>query len=261
MQVTRKDHILKVMSLTRFHFVAGLPEAGARYFTSILSQNPRFCVASDSPAARVFGVLTAAWEQADMPLGNVDAGTRMALLRASVDAVHHARKIESVVVDSNPDWLAHFALLTGLFPLSRFIVLVRDPARIAAELARDRGAAQSPASLMSEHGAIGKPVAQVQAALHSAAAERLLLIDFDRFSSDPTGVFDALYRFLGETPFEHDFRTLPKATAAPDFAASGFLRRVAVPDGGQLRRPQKSALPIWRRSPGSAATMLLPEAG
>ncbi|WP_175500642.1 sulfotransferase family protein [Litoreibacter janthinus] len=249
------------MSLTRFHFVAGLPKSGARYFASLLAQNSRFCVSSDSPAHSVFCHLTEAWAQQDGPLSFVDASTRTALLRASMDAVHHGRAMDSVVFDNNPEWLPHMASLAELFPLSRFILLVRDPARIAAEMAQETGGAQTPAALMSDHGVIGKPVGCIQAALTSKAAERLLLIDYDRLLSDPERVMNAMYSFLGDVVFTHDFRALPPAAPRAQRMPMGLARRVAAIGDGTRRRIQKNDLPIWRRSSGSAATMLLPEAG
>lgn len=261
MQVTSKDHVLKIATMTRFHFVAGLPKAGARRLAALLAQNPKFSVSSDSHAEQVFGVLNEGAQSRDQPLSSMDAATRAALLRAAMDAVHHARPMDAIVFDNNPKWLAHIELLGELFPLSRFVIMVRDPARIAAEIAGETGGAQTPSSLMSERGKIGEPVLLLQKLLSGPAADRLLLLDYDRLLSDPEHVFDAMYGFLGEQLYTHDFRGLPMAEPTP-LAASGLVtRRFVTPGKLTLHRAQKPPLPIWRRSQSSAATMLLPEAG
>jgi sulfotransferase len=260
-QVTSKDHVLKVVSMTRFHFVAGLPNAGARCLAAILAQNPRFCVSSDSPAECVFSALSGGTDSKDMALSDIDAETRRALLRASLDAVHHARPMESVVFDNNVKWLAHVTLLAEMFPLSRFVIMVRDPARIAAEMARETGGAQSPSSLMSEQGIIGAPVRLVQEALNSPSAKRLLLVDYDRLRNDPERVLAAMYAFVGEAPYAHDFRALPSAEPEPQVTSGWLTRRVAALGEATSHRMQKTPLPIWRRSTASGATMLLSETG
>ncbi|TDT76880.1 sulfotransferase [Litoreibacter halocynthiae] len=261
MQVTSKDHVLKVVTMTRFHFVAGLPTAGARCLLALLTQNPRFSVAGDSPAERVFSVLSAGRENQDHPLSGISSDTRSALLRASLDAVHHARPIASVVFDNNIRWLSHVTALAELFPLSRFVIMVRDPARIAAEMAQEAGAVTSPQALMSEHGVIGAPIQLVHDALSSPASKRLLLIDYDRLLSDPERVLDLLYAFVGEPHFAHDFRMLAARETLPQTITGHLARRVSTPNDATSRRAPKTDLPIWRRSSGSEATMLLSETG
>jgi sulfotransferase len=257
-QVTSKDHVLKVVSMTRFHFVAGLPKAGARRLSALLAQNPRFCVSSDSPAEKVFRSLSDRGNEQGFDL---DKETRVALLRASIDAIHHARPMQSVVFDNNPDWLSKVDSLSEIFPLSRFVVMVRDPARIAAELADEAGSAQTPSSLMAKTGKIGAPIDLLQNVLKGPSANRLLLVDYDRLLSDPIQVFDAMYGFLGEAVFEHDFRSLPSPEQGQSLPSSVLTRRFATPEVSGSGKKQNPPLPIWRRSQSSAATMLLPETG
>lgn len=259
--LTSKDHVLKVVSMTRFHFVAGLPTAGARRFCALLAQNPKLTVSSDSPAEQVFTTLIDAAKDRDMPLAVSGDKTQAALLRGVLDNTHHARPMNAVVVDNNPNWLLHMDQLAALFPLSRFVVLVRDPAKIAAEMAEESGGAQTPNALMSKHGAIGAPVELVRRALASTAADRLCLVDYDRMLSDPVRVFDAIYGFLGEQGFDHDFRGMPPSEIDPHATTIGRVRRVAGPNQAGSNTDAVSNVPVWRRSKSSAATMILPEAG
>lgn len=258
-QLKSNDQVLKVVSMTRYHFVAGLPTAGARHFAGLLAQNPRFSVSSDSAAEQVFGLLDAGREAPDLPLSGLDGDTRAALLRGALDAVHHARPLDAVVIDNNPKWLGHMRRLSTLFPLSRFVVMVRDPARIAAEIAEETGDARSPASLMSKDGLIGAPMGQVQDLLGSAAADRLLLLDYERLLSDPERVLGAVYSFLGERVFAHNFRDLPARTVAP--SVKPLARRFSMPSLSGAHHTQTAPQPVWRRSQSSAALMLLSEAG
>lgn len=260
MQVTSKDHILKVMALTRFHFVAGMPHAGARHLMAVLAQNPRFAATQDSPAAGVLAEMQRAMSATDAAIAGLDAATRVALLRNTLDAVHHARPMDAVVLDHNTNWLPQIETLADALPLSRFIVMVRDPAAIAAALARDSGRASPPRNLLGPHGAIGAPMAQIEAAMNGPAAERLLLIDYDWLLDDPQRVLGALYGVLREPLFEHDTRALPRAEAATS-KTQGWRRRVMSLNARASKPIPQAPKPLWQRSSGTAATLLLREAG
>ena len=253
-QVSSKQQTLKVMALTRYHFIAGMPHSGARTLTRLLSQNPRFSATQDGPAAQIFAHLRS---QDAGQLRGLEAGTKLALLRGAFDAAHHARPLDSVVLDGNDAWLDHFEATANVLPLARFIIMVRDPAAIAADMAQDSGALRAPKALLASDGPIGRPLAQIEAALAGPEAERLLLIDYDRFLSDPDRVLTALYGVLREPIFAHDLRDLPQpSTAMPALQAP--RRRVLSMTGRASPRP---ALPLWQRSSGTAATLLLREAG
>lgn len=261
MQLSSKDQILKVMALTRFHFVAGMPKSGARCLANLLAQNSRFEVVNDSPAEQVFDLLQDETAPSAGRLSELGCDTKTALLRSALDAVHHARPLDATVVDNNPAWLPHIPALAEIMPLSRFVVMVRDPAKIAAEMAGENGDAKAPSSLMAQDGAIGAPLRHIQAALNSPEAERLLLIDYDRLLADPERVLAVMYGFLREAVFTHDLRMLPKIETHPLVASGRFERRVVAFKKSLTRRPAQANLPIWRRSPGTSATMLLSETG
>lgn len=259
-QVSSKDYILKVMALTRFHFVAGMPHAGARHLTSVLSQNPRFAATQDSEAACVFSELHQLMATPGSAMNGLDPTTQVAILRAALDAAHHARPMDAVVLDQNPVWLRHINSLAQVLPLSRFIVMVRDPAAIAAVMAYESGSARSPRVLLGPDGAIGAPMTQIEAVMNSPAAERLLLIDYDRLLEDPQRVLGALYGVLREPFFEHDCRVLPqRENAAPKL--QGLRRRVVSFTARAARKAPQQPKPLWQRSSGTAATLLLREAG
>lgn len=261
MDLLNQEKFLKVMSVTRFHFVAGMPLSGADQLMALLSQNPGFQVERDGPAQPVLADLFAQCDDRAHALSRLDREMQTSILRAAVDALHHKRPMDSTVLDHNDDWLQHLPRLAALFPLSRFIVLVRDPALLAAELADLAGEARSPASLMASDGAIGQPLSLVQDALKGPDADRLLLIDRDRLANDPVRVLDALYRFLRVPPFEHDVRPIEGLGAGPR-APKSIGRRVIALDGSK-RKPQdvSAHVPIWRRVPRTEATLLLSESG
>lgn len=260
MQVSSKDQTLRVMALTRFHFVAGMPHAGARHLMMLLSQNPRFSAAEDNPAAKIYSELLEAISSQGSVLNQLDVGTQVALLRGSLDAAHHTRPMDAVVLDHNAAWLQHFESLAQVLPLSRFVVMVRDPAAIAATMAEETGAVQNPGTLLAPDGAIGRSVAQIECLMNSPVSDRLLLIDHDRLLSDPERVLAALYGVLREPYFEHDCRCLPEYKM-PTPQLQGLRRRVSSLSKSVGRTSHRTSSPLWTRSSGTSATLLLRDAG
>lgn len=261
MDLLNKEKILRVMSVTRYHFVAGMPHAGVEHLLSILSQNPSLVVRPGSPAEEVFSDLVAQITNSKSAMGKLPPDSQRALLRGSLDAVHHSRSMDGVVLDENPHWMGHIERLADLFPLSRFVFMVRDPAAIAADLAEETGRSYAPKSLMADDGPIGRPLLQLHEALNGPEAERVLLIDRDRLVRDPVHVLDVLYRFLRVPVFEHNLRELDSASTGLD-PRIGPGRRVVSLDASTRKKPSgTSHIPVWRRTPRTEATMLLAESG
>ena len=257
MELLSSEKILKVMAVTRYHFIAGMPKAGADLLTSVLDQNPAFTARTGTSAAGVFQEMSAQCKRVGSALAALDHDSRNALLRGSIDAVHHARPLASVVFDNNPAWMSLTYELSALMPLSRFIFVVRDPAAIAAELARDSGAAKTPAQLLADDGEIGRPMVYLQSILSGPNAERVILIDHARLKSDPVAVLDVLYRFLRIEAFEHDVSVFGTGASVPEIEPRGLRRIVSLAAPSHNRKGPEMKLPVWRRMRGSDAVMVL----
>ncbi len=260
MELLSRDKILKVMAVTRFHFIAGMPTAGAELLTEILNQNPRFVARSDTLAEPLYAEMAGQMNNPESVISKLDRDSRNALLRGSLDTTYHSRPLASVVFDNNPDWMKHTYTLSSMMPLSRFIFMVRDPASIAASLSRESGGAKTPASLMEDQGEIGEPLQQLHAILSGPNAERVILIDRTRFLIDPVSVLDVLYRFLREEKFEHDTTLIePEGAVADNIEPRGLRRIVSLAAPTRNRGGLETQLPVWRRLRNSDAVMVLAE--
>ena len=120
-----------LVSVPRFHFICGLPRSGERILVALLNQNPRFVAVSSSPAQTVFADLVNRYADGGENDKLLDDSQKIALWRSAIGAVHSGRRMNSVLFDHNPDWLPYIDLLVRLYPLSRFLVCVRNPAAIA----------------------------------------------------------------------------------------------------------------------------------
>ncbi len=251
-----------LISVQRFHFICGLPRSGEKVLAALLNQNPRFSAVSDSAAQPVFADLVTRFADGGEKSDLLDDAQKIALWRSAIGAVHSGRHLHSVLFEHNPDWLPYIDLLVRLYPLSRFLICVRNPAAIANayELHREGGEddesqAAAIADLMDEDGEVGSQIAALRAALSSRHAERILVIDYDRLADDPEDVMNVVYDFLREPEFEHDYADL----GTPEgHDVSGPVERSNTPMILNTRTIlQLSGRAFWRNLKRTSATMML----
>jgi len=227
--------------------------------TALLRQNPRFVTDSDGPAQAVFADLVARYAQGGPMADLLKDDQKIALWRNVIGAVHHRRAANTVVFDNNVDWLPYVDLLVRLYPLSRFILCVRNPAFIANTLEIERDTTvegpqdtETIEALMGADGPVGRPIADLREALSSRHAERMFVLDYDRLADDPDEVLDVLYDFLREPGFSHDFNNI----GSDDFV--GPVRRSTTPMVLTTRTILRlSGRAFWRNLRRTSATMML----
>jgi len=268
-------NVNKIRAMTRFHFIAGLPGSGASVLSAILSQNPRFVAPGTSPACKLFESMVQLLTEEGRDGLNLNSDQKIALWRGVFDAVYHDRPIDSVVFDGCRDWLNYTDLLVRLFPLSRFILCVRNPAAIAnslehsgqsADIVPDEQTVNSRLrSIMARDGYVGTHIRLLRLALKGQQTERMIVVDYDRLVDDPDEVMDVLYDFLREPVFEHDFDNLSLALPAIGLkkgqrprVVSGAVRR----SNHHMHLPartvrQLSGKAFWRNLRKTNATMML----
>lgn len=255
------ENTINIRYLAKFHFIAGLPRSGVSLLTTLLNQNPRF-VAGDNDTAEVTlsKIVESLTDSASGP-EFLDKAQKLALLRSVIDAVYHDRPLGSVVFDANRRWLRHTDQMVRLFPLARFIICVRNPAAIVNSIelsgpltGDEQSLANSAAKLMGIKGIIGREIDQLRIALSGQHTERMFVLDYDRLTDDPEEVMDALYDFLREPEFAHDFENLGNNTDGPSGPIHRAQRPLLLPTRLIL---QLSGTAFWRNLKRTNATMML----
>ncbi len=96
-------------------------------------------------------------------------------------------------------------------------------------------------------GLVGFAYDALKQACYGAQADRLLLVQYETLVSEPAKVMQAIYAFLGETPFAHDFEQV-------DYDVTEFDRRAGTPGLHTVRgkvhaEPRQTVLPpdLFRR--------------
>ncbi len=266
---------------TRYNFIVGLPRSGSTMLTALLNQNPRFYASGTSAAQIIFQMLYNQFSGTSELSALLDDGQRREVLHAVIDAVHHKRGPREVVFDTNRRWLLRAEQLVALYPLCRFIVTVRDPAKVVSSLEKARRSLtfrqsrlfepdttliQRVNRVMSDDGIVGSSLNMVEDALAGPLAERMLLVDYDRLLARPAETMALIYRFLREPAFEHDFNDfsfdLPLLDAFLNTPGLHAIRGPLRPPTREMLLPpdlaaRLSERAVWKTAPRTEATLLL----
>lgn len=207
----------------KYHFITGLPRSGSTLLSSILKQNPKFHASITDPLATlVKGALDTMQEGPGMR-HEVPADRRETTLKHMVEGFYSGID-KSVIFNTNRAWTLLTPLMAKMYPTSRMIVCVRDIKWIldSFELAHRRhpldknsvfggnnGTVYSRMdSLMTDDGIVGFPYLGVKQAITSAEKKNLMLVEYDQLCKNPEGMLKAIYNFIGEEYFAHDFNNV-----------------------------------------------------
>jgi sulfotransferase len=144
------------------------------------------------------------------------------ILRGVIENYYGPEYSAEVVFDTNRIWCARMSLLETLLPESRIVACVRNVSWIVDSVERlVRRNSLSPSAIFNYQtdgsvysrsealsggdGMVGGPYNALREAFYGEHARKLLLVQYETLSSDPQRVLDAVYQFISEPPFSHDF--------------------------------------------------------
>lgn len=241
----------------RFHFISGLPRAGSTLLGALLAQNPRFQAGMSGPLAGMFRVMVDELSAGNEFSAFFSDDQRRRVLRGLFEN-YYAESPAEVIFDTNRAWCAHMPALAELFPESRVIACVRDLDQVINSFERLMADnSLSPSSifdyksgstvysraegLASANGMVGAAFNSLKQAYYGAQSDRLLLVQYQTLSTHPARVLAAIYDFIGEEDFVHDFEHVA-------FDDRGFDARSGTPGMHRVRASVAESVP----------TMLLP---
>jgi sulfotransferase len=206
-----------------YHFITGLPRSGSTLLSAILKQNPRFHASiTDSLATMVKGVIETSQDGPGMKF-EVPVERRKNIVRHLFEGFYQDVNKE-VVFNTNRAWTLLTGVTRDLFPKAKHIVCVRDINWVldSFELAHRRnpfstntvtgghsGTVYSRVQeLMDEKGIIGFPYTGIKQAITGSDRDILFILEYDQLTKNPKEVMQALYKFIEEPYFEHDFNNV-----------------------------------------------------
>lgn len=234
----------------RFHFISGLPRSGSTLLAAILRQNPQFHAGMSGPVSSLMDAL----------LGEMSARSEYAVF---IEDAHRRRVLggllknyyadvpERVVFDTSRVWCARMGMLQSLCPQSRVIACVRHMPWVIDSVERviQRNTFQ-PSSIFNYtlggtvysraegvangDGLVGYSYNALKQAFFGEHAGNLMLLQYETLVGNPRAAMEAVYDFIGEPAFEHDFDCI-------DYDVAEFDSRTGTP-GLHTVRPQVAAV-------------------
>lgn len=208
-----------------YHFITGLPRSGSTLLSSILKQNPRFHASITDPLATlVKGVVESSQDGPGMKT-EVPISRRKNLIRALFNGYYEDVDKE-VVFNTNRAWTLLPGVVKEIMPESRFIVCVRDINWVldSFETAHRRnplstntvtgglsGTVYSRVEmLMDPAGIVGFPYTGIKQIITGPDDEKrmMILIEYDQLCKDPEITMRAIYNFIGEPYYTHDYNNV-----------------------------------------------------
>jgi sulfotransferase len=204
------------------HFISGLPRSGSTLFAAILRQNPRFHAMMTSPVGAIYLAVRGAISRRNEAAMFIDEGQKRELLSGVFRNYYYEIGEDQVVFDTNRLWCSNMPALTQLYPQAKLICCVRHVPWIMDSIERlnrnnafdlsglfgyDAGATvyTRVARLATSEGLVGHALDALREAFWGGWADRMILLTYEALTRDPEGAMAAIYDFLGEERFKHDF--------------------------------------------------------
>lgn len=207
------------------HFISGLPRSGSTLLAALLRQNGRFHAGMTSPLGSLVAALLRQMSQENETSVFIDDAQRQAILTSVFTAYYHREHTDRLVFDTNRLWCSKMPLLTSLFPSAKVIACVRRVPWILDSIERlvrrnrfepsqvfnfdPAGTVYSRVEgLGAGNGMVGFAWNALREAFFGEETDRLLLLTYETLTADPPRAMRAVYDFLEEPYFAHDFENV-----------------------------------------------------
>jgi sulfotransferase len=221
------------------HFISGLPRSGSTLLSAILRQNPRFHAGMTGPVGSLIDANLRVMSMSNETAIYITDQQREALLRNIFSTYYADMPKGDVVFDTNRNWCARLPLLAELFPDAKIICCVRDVPWIFDSIERlirnnkfqpsgifgfePGGTVYSRVEgLSGNNGMVGFAWNALREAFFSAYTDRIMALTYETLTTRPDIALEAVYDFVGEKKFAHDFENV-------EFDAEEFDRRLGTP--------------------------------
>lgn len=229
----------KLINSKKMHFISGLPRSGSTLLSAVLKQNPRFHADMSGPVAGLVGSLLSDLSGKNEFAPYIDDSKRNRIIQ-SVFNEFYADTDAEVVFDTSRAWCARMSLIKTLYPKGKVIACVRHMPWIIDSIEQlvQRNVFQ-PSSIFNyltggtvysradcvagSDGMVGYAYNALKEAFFGGnATNRLLLLQYETLTSDPEKALHAIYDFIGEPYFKHDFNHI-------NFDATAFDKKAGTP--------------------------------
>lgn len=249
-----------------FYFINGMPRSGSTLLANILNQNPRFWATPTSGLCSLLLQTNHAWSGIPEIRASATPEAKIATLRGMFDGFHSGIE-QPVIFSKSRGWVCAFELLENVLDHKpKMIVTYRDIPGILSsceklfrrELAQPESVAQWGANMETIEGRlafwtasdqiVGGAYNRIRDCVRRGHRDSLCFVNFDDLVSAPEQAMHAIYEFLGEEYFLHDFDNVRQTTLEKDIE-HGFC------DLHTIRRQVRPVRKDYREILGEAAKL------
>jgi sulfotransferase len=209
----------------RLHFISGLPRSGSTLLAGLLRQNLLFHAGMSGPLGGMFNMLQGEMSGRNEYSVFITDTQRRRTLEGLFDAYYGEEYPAAVVFDTNRIWCSKLRVLKELFPAAKVIACVRHMPWIIDSIEQlVRKNAFQPSSIFNYQpggtvysrseglangdGMVGFAYNALKEAYYGEDSANLLLLQYETLTSDPGKAMKAIYDFIGEPAFAHDFNNV-----------------------------------------------------
>lgn len=228
------------MNSPRLHFISGMPRSGSTLLCNILNQNPRFWATATSGLCPLMVRVNSLWSEIPELKASATVFDKLNIFRSMLDGFHKGCERE-VVFSKSRGWVTAVELLrNSLMAEPKVLVTIRDIPSILSsceklfrkELGDPKSTAQWGQNMETIEGRlafwaagdqmVGGAYNRIRDCVMRGNRRNLHFIDFDDICSHPERTMKAIYHFLDEKYFEHDFDSIQQTTHEND-VEHGFV--------------------------------------
>lgn len=222
-----------------FHCISGLPRSGSTLLCNVLNQNPRFRATPTSGLAPLLLQIQNLWNDAPELKASATAEDKINTLRGTLEGFHRAIE-QPVIFDKSRAWPCAYELLENILGYApKVIVTYREiPAILSSCEKLFRKELKSPNSVAKwgqnmetlearltfwSDGSqlVGGAYSRTRDCVARGHRSQMHFVHFENLTTRPRETMQALYTFLGEEYFPHDFDNVEQTTHEKD-EAHGF---------------------------------------
>lgn len=214
------------MNNKQFYFISGLPRSGSTLLSSILNQNPNFHTSITSPLLNLIRSSLEIMNKGDGLRTLHDNDVIKSVLTGLFES-YYCKSKSNIIFDTNRIWTNILYLLKELYPNTKIICCVRDILWIMDSFEQLRN--KNPYSistifpnevdlnvytrcnaLMQENGLIGSAYQALKTGMSSQFSDSIFLVEYEQLCKNPSGMLRAIYNFIEQPYFDHDFSNVEK---------------------------------------------------
>lgn len=224
--------------MKKIYFVSGQTRSGSELLCNILAQNPRFDATTTSGIMEILFTVRNTWDSHLEFKATPNEEAKKRVLKAILEAYHSEDKI---VFDKSRGWLAYLEMAKEILGDVKVLVPVRDMRDVLSSweklYRKNSNLNQSGVEreeyfmaqttqgrceiLLRNNQPVGLAHNRIIDALQRGWSKNMFLVDYEDLTRNPEQTMKAIYDFLGEEYYKHNFDNVKQVTESDD-AVYGF---------------------------------------